>query len=145
MLHFTSMYRFLIVSAQLALPGCPQADCTATRSELACCLTRMTELQVSDESKTDHGHRHARTCLGKGVGLLLTTLSISSVVTPGRMAACPLSRISRAILQALRRPAICFAVRTGAAITTPRLGFWCNVLALQLPCTEEYHHSLSEP
>ncbi len=45
----------------------------------------------------------------------LTTRSMSSVVIPGLMAACALSRMVRAMWQALREPSICFAVLMGTA------------------------------
>ena len=41
--------------------------------------------------------------------------SISSVVIPGLMAACALSRMVRAMWHALREPSICFAVLIGTA------------------------------
>ena len=42
--------------------------------------------------------------------------SISSVVIPGLMAACALSRMVRAMWHALRVPSICFAVLMGTAL-----------------------------
>lgn len=44
-----------------------------------------------------------------------TIRSMSSVVTPGLMAACALSRMVRAMWHALREPSICFAVLIGTA------------------------------
>ena len=44
--------------------------------------------------------------------------SMSSVVIPGLMAACALSRMVRAMWHALREPSICFAVLIGTATST---------------------------
>ncbi len=48
-------------------------------------------------------------------GAARTTRSISSVVTPGRTAACALSSTSRASVHAARRPLISAAVLMGTA------------------------------
>ena len=59
--------------------------------------------------------------------------SMSSVVIPGLMAACALSRMVRAIWHALREPSICFAVLIGTAhphagpfagLLIPKLDLW---------------------
>jgi len=85
-----------------------------------------------------------------------TMRSISSVVIPGLMAACALSRMVRAMWHALRVPSICFAVLMGTALPharqsqsldhstgTPMQPGWLHKLNMEVVhgSTEQVHHN----